>query len=78
MAANFAKLPDLATKLKAMTKTTLPKPPKPPTEPPPKLETQRERFTRLVSGNPRFKEVKPSGKAFIIVGAKPSRPPDAG
>jgi hypothetical protein len=53
------------------TKTTPPKPT-------PKPETRRERFTRLVSGNPRFKEAKPTGKAFMILGAKPLRPPDAG
>jgi hypothetical protein len=52
-----------------MTKTT---PRKPPTEPPPKPETQRELSTRLVSENPRFRIAKPTGKAFIIVGASPS------
>lgn len=37
-------------------------------------ETLREAITRLTSGKPRFHEVKPSGKAFVIVGARPSKP----
>jgi hypothetical protein len=36
-------------------------------------ETVREIFMRLASGNPRFKEVKLSGKGFIIIGARPQQ-----
>ena len=35
-------------------------------------ETAREVFMRLVAGNPRFVPARPSGKAFVIVGARPS------
>jgi (p)ppGpp synthase/HD superfamily hydrolase len=34
-------------------------------------ESIRERTTRVISENPRFKEAKPSGQGFVIVGAKP-------
>jgi hypothetical protein len=37
-------------------------------------ETVREAFMRHISGNPRFQEAKPSGKAFVIGGARPSKP----
>lgn len=35
-------------------------------------ETVREIFMRLISGNPNFVLAKPSGKAFVIGGARPS------
>lgn len=34
-------------------------------------ETVREIFIRFASGNPQFKEVKSSGKGFVIIGARP-------
>jgi hypothetical protein len=34
-------------------------------------ETVSEIFSRLVAGNPRFVEVKPSGEAITILGARP-------
>jgi len=36
-------------------------------------ETAHEAFTRITSGNPRFREVKNPGKGFVIVGARPPR-----
>jgi hypothetical protein len=33
-------------------------------------ETMRERFMKKISGDPRFILAKPSGKAFVIGGAK--------
>ena len=36
-----------------------------------RLETARDIYMRLAAKNPRFKEVKNSGKGFVIVGAKP-------
>jgi hypothetical protein len=35
-------------------------------------ETAHEAFMKAIAGNPRFVEAKPSGKAFVIVGARPS------
>ena len=35
-------------------------------------ETALEVFMRITSGNPTFIEAKPSGKAFVITGARPS------
>jgi hypothetical protein len=37
-------------------------------------ETLVEAVRRLTANNPRFREAKPSGKAFAIVGARPPRP----
>jgi hypothetical protein len=34
-------------------------------------ETVHEIFMMFASGNPRFKEVKSSGKGFVIIGARP-------
>jgi hypothetical protein len=34
-------------------------------------ETVPEAFTRKISGDPQFQIAKPSGKAFVIGGAKP-------
>ena len=34
-------------------------------------ETLREKFMKKISGDPRFIPAKPSGKEFVIVGAKP-------
>jgi hypothetical protein len=34
-------------------------------------ETIRERLEKAISDNPRFKLMKPSGKGFVIGGAKP-------
>ncbi len=34
-------------------------------------ETVAQKFKKLVAGNPRFVEVKNTGKGFIIVGAEP-------
>lgn len=34
-------------------------------------ETAHEAFMKAISGNPRFQPAKPSGKAFLIGGAKP-------
>jgi hypothetical protein len=45
-----------------------------PTEEDQSGETLCEAFTRLTSGNPQFREAKKSGKAFVIVGARPSKP----
>jgi hypothetical protein len=36
-------------------------------------ETMREAFMKAISGNPRFIPAKPSGKAFVIGGAKPPK-----
>ena len=41
-----------------------------PAEPAVRSETVREIFMRLVAGNPRFIPAKPSGKAFVIGGAR--------
>jgi hypothetical protein len=38
-----------------------------------KDETLRERFMRLVAGDPRFKEAEKSGKAFVIAGHLPAK-----
>jgi hypothetical protein len=40
-------------------------------------ETRRERSMRQAAGHPRLKMAEPSGKAFIIVGAKPLPPAPA-
>lgn len=45
-----------------------------PTEEDQSGETLCEAFTRLTSGNPQFREAKKSAKAFVIVGARPSKP----
>jgi hypothetical protein len=42
-------------------------------EPGANTETVREKLKRLIADNPRFKEVKSSGKGFVFVGAKPLR-----
>ena len=36
-------------------------------------ETALEVFKRLIAGDSRFVEAKPSGQAFTILGARPSR-----
>jgi hypothetical protein len=36
-------------------------------------ETLREAFMKQISGDPRFKEAKKSGKAYVVIGAKPRR-----
>jgi hypothetical protein len=36
-------------------------------------QTMREAFTKAILNNPRFVEAKPSGKAVVIVGAKPPK-----
>ena len=35
--------------------------------------TMREAFTKAILNDPRFVEAKPSGKGFVIGGAKPSK-----
>ena len=35
--------------------------------------TMREAFTKAILNDPRFDEAKPSGKGFVIGGAKPSK-----
>ena len=42
-------------------------------EPSANTEMVREKLKRLMADNPRFKEVKSSGKGFVFVGAKPLR-----
>ncbi len=37
-------------------------------------KTVHEAFMKAISGNPRFRPAKPSGKAFVIGGAKPLQP----
>lgn len=41
-------------------------------EPTENSETVREAFMKAISGNPRFVPAKPFGKAFVILGTKPS------
>jgi hypothetical protein len=36
-------------------------------------QTMREAFTKAILNDPRFDEAKPSGKGFVIGGAKPSK-----
>ena len=48
-------------------------PPREITGPTADSETVAERFTRLVSNDPQFEEVKNTGKAFVIVGVRPPR-----
>jgi hypothetical protein len=36
-------------------------------------QTMREAFTKAILNNPRSVEAKPSGKAVVIVGAKPPK-----
>jgi hypothetical protein len=43
------------------------------TEAPASTETIRERIEREISQNPRFKIVKPSGRGYVIGGAKPTK-----
>jgi hypothetical protein len=38
-------------------------------------ETALDVFMRLIRDNPRFKEAKPEGKAFEILGARPPTKP---
>jgi hypothetical protein len=37
-------------------------------------ETLREKFMKLISGDPQFREARKSGKAFVIGGAVPKTP----
>jgi hypothetical protein len=39
----------------------------------PVLNTVREKFLKAISGNPRWQAATKSGRAFVIVGAKPER-----
>ncbi len=39
-------------------------------------ETVREKFERLIAGNPRFVKAKPSGSGIVIIGARPPKGKD--
>jgi hypothetical protein len=56
-----------------MSKPTMPDSPAPnPKDAPASRETIRERLEREILNNPRFTLAKPSGKGFVIGGAKPA------
>jgi len=63
---------DLGKKPKSNTEATSTPESNRPAEPTAKGETVRERVTRKIIENPRWSEAKPSGKGFVIVGARPS------